>query len=95
MNRLLLRLKAKLSFAPIVILIEEGRTKKIRGAVSLSLLHEFSQVSKDKEIRNGLITIIKDRQGFVLNFSGSFDKATQQRFRNVWFSQPVRKMMKV
>lgn len=95
MKEPLLKLRARLSFAPVVILIEDGRARKIRGNISNGLLSEFTLVAAEKQIRSGLITVNKDGRGPFLSFSGPFDGIAKQRFRNVWFAQPERKMMKV
>ncbi len=75
-----------------MILIEAGKVRPVRGHLSNCLLSEFGEVAESAGIDYGLITVARAGQGTVLRFSGPFDVAAKQRFRNIWFAQPVRKV---
>jgi len=55
-------------------------------------LNDFGEAADAAGIDCGLITVARAGQGTVLRFSGAFDAGTKQRFRNIWFAQPVRKI---
>jgi hypothetical protein len=89
-----LTLKAQLSSAPVVIVIEGGRARRVRGNLSDGLLTEFSGIAKAHGIDQGIIRVVEEVRGTVLQFSGAFSEEARQRFRNVWFSRPERKKMR-
>jgi len=92
MKKVWLRLRAILSTAPAVIMIEDGSARTIRGDLSNSLLSEFSDLAEAEGIDDGLIIVDRTSRGTVLRFSGPFSAGAKQRFRNVWFAHPARKM---
>jgi hypothetical protein len=94
MKGMWLALKAQLSSASVVIVIEEGRARGVRGNLSDGLLNEFSGIAKTHGIDQGIIRVDEEVRGTVLQFSGDFDEHAKQRFRNVWFSRPERKKMR-
>ena len=95
MSNIWLKIKSILTMAPIVILIEDGKARRVRGNISNSLINDFTELAGANDIDQGLITILDDGGDQVLNFSGPFDGVAEQRFRNVWFAQSERRMMKV
>ncbi len=92
MKSLWIRIQAALSKAPVAIIIENGKAKKIRGNVSNGLLAKFSEVARSEKVRSGLVTVIQIENEKRIQFSGISNDTTQQKFRNVWFSQPERKL---
>ena len=93
MKSLLMKIKAILSPAQVVILIEEGRAKSMKGYVSGKTLSTFSQVAAEKGIKNGVVAVKTKNERQTLRFSGPFDAGTKQQFANVWFAQPHRKKL--
>jgi hypothetical protein len=94
-KRFLLRLRARLSRAPVVILFDSGRARRVKGNVSGKLLAEFTEVAGAKGVTDGLITVVDGPHGPALRFVGRFDTSARQRFRNVWFARPQRKLTRV
>jgi hypothetical protein len=90
----LLNLKAQLSSAPVVIIIEDGRARGVRGNLSDGLLIEFSGIARSHGIREGIIRVHDEVRGPVLQFVGEFSDDARQRFRNVWFARPELKKMR-
>ncbi|MEJ2683879.1 MAG: DUF3634 family protein [Candidatus Sulfobium sp.] len=95
MGRRFLRLRANLSTAPVVILIRDGKTVLVKGSVSASILAAFRDISRAHRIDQAMITVRRPGGSDVLGFSGDVPDAARQRFRNIWFSFPQRKAMKV
>lgn len=95
MGFLLLKIKAGLSTASAVIVIRSGKAILLKGSVSASILTSFSDVARLYAIERATITVRKDRGALVLRFSGKVPGPAMQRFRNVWFSYPERKVMGV
>jgi hypothetical protein len=91
---LLLNLKAQLSSAPVIIVIEDGRARGLRGNLSDGLLNEFSGIARAHGIDQGIIRVDEEVRGTVLQFVGDFSDDARQRFRNVWFSRPELKKMR-
>jgi hypothetical protein len=90
-----LKLRAKFSTAPVVILIHDGKAVEIRGGVSASIMIAFSDVARAQAIDRAIITVRKSGGSVVLRFSGPVADAARQRFRNIWLSYPERKMVRL
>lgn len=89
---LFLRLKARFSRASAVILILNGKAVPLKGIVPSSILAAFSDLSATYSIDKAIITVRKSGGSTSLLFSGPVPGAARQRFRNIWFSFPERKM---
>lgn len=90
-----LAIRARLSLAKVVILIADGRLRCLRGSLPPALLGEFKELVRTRGVKDALITASGGNGGTSLSFSSNVDPSTQQRFRNVWFAYPDRKMMGV
>jgi Protein of unknown function (DUF3634) len=90
-----LKLKAQFSTARVVILIRDGKAVGIKGTVSVSILTAFSDVARAHAIDQAMITVSKSGGSVVLRFSGPVTDAARQRFRNIWFSYPERRMVRL
>lgn len=95
MRFLLLKLKASLSTASAIILIQSGKAMILKGTVSSSILNSFSDIARLYAIDRATIAVRKEHGALVLRFSGKVPDSAMQRFRNVWFSYPERKVMGV
>ena len=93
MTTFLVRIKARLSPAQVLILIEEGIAKSVKGYVSKNILSTFSQMATEKGIKNGIVAVKTKEEKQTISFSGPFDTGTKQQFANVWFAQPQRKKL--
>jgi hypothetical protein len=89
-----LKLKAKLSTAPVVILIHDGKAVGIRGGVPASILNAFSSVAGVYALDRAIIAVRRSGRSAGFSFSGTVPDAARQRFRNIWFSYPERKMLR-
>ena len=83
MKRLWTKLTAFLSVADVVVLIENGEARAVRGKVRTVLLEELSHLAGDEGIDMASIRAGKDAMGHRLSFSG-IPEPLRQRFRNVW-----------
>lgn len=89
---LFLKIRAILSAAPVVILIRDGKAVLLKGNVSASVLAAFTGTAHTFAIKHALITVRRSGGSAVLRFSASVPDTARQRFRNIWFSFPERKM---
>lgn len=92
MGSFLLKLRASLTTAPVIILIEDGKAMSFRGRVSASILASFSDIARAYAVDRAMITINKSGLSTTLGFLGNMPDPARQRFRNIWFSFPERKM---
>ena len=95
MKKFFLKMRAKFTSAPIAIIFLDGVASRAKGQVSQKLLNEFTRVANEKNVETGLITVVSEGGVTALRFKGGFDASAKQRFRNIWFSQSERKMMRV
>lgn len=87
-----LKVKASLSTAPVVIIIHDEKALLLRGRVSPSILASFTDIAKKFGISEAVISVRKSGGSTLLRFSGDVPDTARQRFRNIWFSFPERKM---
>ncbi|MEJ2696805.1 MAG: DUF3634 family protein [Candidatus Sulfobium sp.] len=90
-----IRLKAGLSAAAAVILIQDRKAVLLKGRAPASILAAFSDIAEAYAINSAVIAVRKSGRSTVLRFSGPVPDGARQRFRNVWFSSPERKIMGV
>ena len=88
-------LRARFSMAPVVILIRDGVMECVRGKLPLSMLKDFAELVQERHIDDALITVSKGQNATTFSFSSGVDESTKQRFRNMWFAYPERKIMGV
>lgn len=91
MGMFILKLKALLSTARIVILIRNRKAVLMRGRIPASTLAAFSDIARAYRIDGAMITVRGSGGPSVLSFSRGVPDNARQRFRNIWFSYPERK----
>jgi hypothetical protein len=92
MGSFFLKLRASLTTASVIILIEDGKATPFRGRVSAPVLASFSDIAGTFAVDSAMITVRQSGRSTVLRFSGNMTDQAKQRFRNIWFSFPERKL---
>lgn len=70
--------------ADVVIVIEAGLARRVRGRVKQGVLDDLTNFAKDNGVREGLVTVRRVDRSFKLSTAGDFEPGQLQAIRNIW-----------